>query len=274
MTTAAPATAIITSPNAELTAAVLKKNLEETSKKRKLMDQFIKESLKHGVDFDKPFEKADKKTLLKPGSEKVCVLLNLMPTFRKDEETMVHLAEEVRGSNVAFLCELVNRSTGTKVAEGRGSAALTEPNIKGNLNSAIKMAEKRAQMDATLRVAALSDRFTQDLDDPIYKEQLSDNFKDVPPPTKRIAVTPAQGKLLFDLWEELVKIGEVTKEKSDVTRRMTLRKLYGVRSSNDLTKAQASDFIDRIKERIKKVKAKKKTTTAKKTVRKKASSKS
>jgi len=63
----------------------------------------------------------------------------------------------VRGSNVAFLCELVHRSSGTKVAEGRGSAALTEPNIKGNLNSAIKMAEKRAQMDATLRVAALSD---------------------------------------------------------------------------------------------------------------------
>ena len=218
------------------------------------MDKFIKESLKEGVDFDKPFAAAEKKTLLKPGSEKVCVLLNLMPVFRKDEETMVHLSNDVRGCNVAFLCELVHRASGTKVAEGRGSAALTEPNIKGNLNSAIKMAEKRAQMDATLRVAALSDRFTQDLEDPVYKERLSDKPTDVPPPAKRQAVTPAQGKLLFDLWEELVRLGEVTREKSDVTRRMTLRKLYGVRTSNDLTKAQASDFIDRMKERIRRVK--------------------
>lgn len=259
-TAAPPAPALITTHGADLTATALEKNLEETSKKGKLMDKFIKESLKEGVDFDKPFAAAVKKTLLKPGSEKVCVLLNLMPVFRKDEETMVHLANDVRGSNVAFLCELVHRASGTKVAEGRGSAALTEPNIKGNLNSAIKMAEKRAQMDATLRVAALSDRFTQDLEDPIYKEkmseQISDKPKDVPPPAKRQAVTPAQGKLLFDLWEELVKLGEVTREKSDVTRRMTLRKLYGVRSSNDLTKAQASDFIDRMKERIRRVKTK------------------
>lgn len=265
MPTAAPAPALMITHGADLTSTALEKNLEETSKKGKLMDKFIKESLKEGVDFDKPFAAAVKKTLLKPGSEKVCVLLNLMPVFRKDEETMVHLSSDVRGSNVAFLCELVHRSSGTKVAEGRGSAALTEPNIKGNLNSAIKMAEKRAQMDATLRVAALSDRFTQDLEDPVYKEkmseQISDKPNDVPPPAKRQAVTPAQGKLLFDLWEELVKIGEVTREKSDVTRRMTLRKLYGVRSSNDLTKAQASDFIDRMKERIHRVKTKTKPST-------------
>ncbi len=247
-------TAIANTPNAEFTATALAKNLEETTRKRELMDRFIRENLKQGVDFAKPFRSAGKETLLKPGSEKVCVLLNLMPVFKAEEATLSHLPENVRSSTITFLCELVNRSTGVKIAEGRGSASLTEPNIKGNLNSAIKMAEKRAQMDATLRVAALSDRFTQDMEDRLHKQEISDSPTDLLAPTATDAIAPRQTTMLLRLWDELVARGVVEAEKSDATWRMTLQQLYGVTSSTALTKKQAHDFITRILARINRTK--------------------
>ena len=79
------------------------------------MDRFIRKNLKQGVDFAKSFRSAGKETLLKPGSEKVCVLLNLMPVFKDEEATLSHLSENVRSSTITFLCELVNRSTGVKI---------------------------------------------------------------------------------------------------------------------------------------------------------------
>ena len=226
------------------------------------MDRFIRENLKHGVDYAKPFRSAGKETLLKPGSEKVCVLLNLMPVFRGDEETLAHLPASVRSSTITFLCELVNRSTGVKIAEGRGSASLTESNIKGNLNSAIKMAEKRAQMDATLRVAALSDRFTQDVEDSIYRSKLSGS-NDLPQPEKEEAITSEQSAILCRFWDELVDRGVVETRKSDIIQRMTLKKLYGVASLSALTRNQALDFRKRIVVRI--IKAKQARMNARKT---------
>ena len=206
---------------AELTATALEENLEETARTRALMDRFIRENLKYGVDYAKPFRSAGKETLLKPGSEKVCVLLNLMPVFRGDEETLSHLPASVRSSTITFLCELVNRSTGVKIAEGRGSASLTESNIKGNLNSAIKMAEKRAQMDATLRVAALSDRFTQDMEDPVSRSKLSGS-NDLPQPEKE-AITSHQSAILCRFWDELVDWGVIETRKSDIIQSMPVK---------------------------------------------------
>lgn len=99
---------------------------------------------------------------------------------------------------------------------------------------------------------------------------ISDSADDLPLPEKKEHITTKQGEKLFTLWEELVALGEVQKAKSDVTRRMTLQKLYGVKSSNDLSAQQADDFIERLTERIERTKAKKtsapKKSTPKKTV--------
>jgi len=63
-------------------------------------------------------------------------------------------------------------------------------------------------------------------------------------------ITPEQSKLMFSLWNTLIKEGVIKKEEGDTKRRMTIKQLYGVDSSTKLTKKQAMDFIDKLGERI------------------------
>lgn len=113
-------------------------------------------------------------TLCKPGSEKICGLLQLQPKFRRDQDVVDMLG--IPGV-VAFICELTTLD-GRVVAEGRAARhyAADLPKAydnkpqpgpeKADLNKTIKMCQKSAQIDATIRLAGLSEAFTQDLDDP------------------------------------------------------------------------------------------------------------
>jgi len=101
-----------------------------------------------------------KSTLCKPGSEKICGLLQLRPRFRRDVETWEMLGSEP--GVLALVCELVT-ANGTVVAEGRG--ARHRDMDYGDLNKSVKMTQKSAQTDAVLRLAGLSEIFTQDLED-------------------------------------------------------------------------------------------------------------
>lgn len=141
---------------------------------RKLIKNFIKSQLVEGTDYGKIHIKKDcsnkftckdqyhfsKDTLLKSGAEKFTSLFHLKPIFERDDLTW-----EVIGKRVGvfcFVCKLVN-SRGEVVAEGRGICSEVEKS--GQTNNAIKIAEKRAQLDAVLRHGGLSDFFTQDLED-------------------------------------------------------------------------------------------------------------
>lgn len=141
--------------------------LVEEQAKRNLIEQFIHSNLTQGVDYDTIPGCGAKKTLLKPGAERVCSLLRLQPVFKMDAETYNMMPERLKQQGiVCYKCELVN-TAGEVVGEGRGSETL-DPNSKKtgwDANKAIKIAQKRAQVDAVLRVAALSDRFTQDVED-------------------------------------------------------------------------------------------------------------
>jgi len=101
-----------------------------------------------------------KSTLCKPGSEKICGLLQLRPVFSRDAETWEMLGSEP--GVVALKCELVT-AAGVVVAEGRG--ARHRDIDYGDLNKTIKMTQKSAQTDAVLRCAGLSEIFSQDLED-------------------------------------------------------------------------------------------------------------
>ena len=135
--------------------------LSEEGRKRRLLQSYIKEHLVDGTDFGKinMGGKQSKECLFKPGAEKICSLMHLKPTFSIDRELSEIIGKEV----IPYVCHLVNRHTGEIEGEGRGSCSLKEK--QKNANVAIKIAQKRAQIDAVLRVAALSDQFTQDLDE-------------------------------------------------------------------------------------------------------------
>jgi hypothetical protein len=101
-----------------------------------------------------------KSTLAKPGSEKICGLLQLRPRFRRDIENWEMLGSEP--GVIALICELVTAS-GDVVAEGRGGRHRDQD--FGDINRSLKMCQKSAQTDAVLRLAGLSEIFTQDLED-------------------------------------------------------------------------------------------------------------
>jgi hypothetical protein len=63
----------------------------------------------------------------------------------------------------AYVCQLIDRQ-GQVVGQGRGVAESRETSLT-SANMAVKMAEKRAYVDAMLRAAGLSQYFTQDLED-------------------------------------------------------------------------------------------------------------
>ena len=65
---------------------------------------------------------------------------------------------------VIIRCE-IRDAAGRVVADGVGARALQQDS--GDINKALKMAEKSAHIDATLRMAGLSEVFTQDLEEMI-----------------------------------------------------------------------------------------------------------
>ena len=64
--------------------------------------------------------------------------------------------------HLLYICTLMTRQ-GEVVGEGRGSRCLKQDG--GDTNKALKMSQKSALIDAVLRVGALSEVFTQDLQD-------------------------------------------------------------------------------------------------------------
>ena len=90
----------------------------------------------------------------------------------------------------------------------------------------------------------------------------------LPDPKMEKKIQPKTGESLMKVWNELWELsmekraeeatgnGELkyTSEKSDATRRLTLRKIYGKKSSTALTETEAKKFIKRCKEKIKELK--------------------
>lgn len=175
-----PATPAEATPD-EFAAALI-----EQKQKRTMLEAYIRESLKDGVDYG-VFPPSKKRTLLKPGAEKIAAVLRLRPTFAKDVESRDMLDGDGEGV-VCYICTLVT-ADGVIVGEGRGACG-PEPTHSGYVkppNNRIKYAMKRAQVDAVLRVAALSEQFTQDLEDMPADPPSAPS----PPPAPRPSPPPA-----------------------------------------------------------------------------------
>ena len=145
------------------------KNRQENQRK---LIQWIKQNLEPDVHYGRvhiaqncPLAKADAAylcrdfshfsglTLWKAGAEKIIAAMGLTAHFPN-----VHLYEEacLRGLEIKQMllkCELKTHG-GRIVAEGSGARHLREDNWR--LNTSVKMAEKSAMIDATIRVAGLT----------------------------------------------------------------------------------------------------------------------
>lgn len=155
-------------PMAPQSVSVTPKQLRSQMERDKQIREVINEYIKNNMVATKDYGsiniqgKQSKPSLFKPGAEKFCGLFKIRPTFRKDNDTVDMLGNTA--GIIAYICDLVD-GQGRVVGEGRGTSSV-DPNGKDfEINKAVKIAEKRAQIDAVLRTGGLSDFFTQDMED-------------------------------------------------------------------------------------------------------------
>jgi hypothetical protein len=148
----------------DLPTEVFASGLERRKVNRRALIEWIRSSLVDGVDFGRvPTKRGPSKpSLWKPGAEKICGMLGVtvrFPTLERYEEAALN---GVEFKQVIIRCEILD-GAGRVVASGIGARGLAQD--YGDINKVLKMAEKSAHIDATLRMAGLSELFTQDLED-------------------------------------------------------------------------------------------------------------
>jgi hypothetical protein len=145
-----------------------------------------------------------KPTLLKPGAEKILMLMGLTSEY--------HITERIQDYDKGFFaftvrCELYKN--GLKVTEGVGHCNTKEKKYANQdaytlANTCLKMAKKRAQIDATLTVASLSEVFTQDIED--MQEFLQQEQMETMTPTDaanmKVTFGKHKGKMLREIYKE------------------------------------------------------------------------
>lgn len=194
---------VITVSPLDLPAEQFSAGLQRRKQNRELLMEWLRSALVEGVDYGRihvvskdrcSFAKQgrikecgdpnhwSKPSLFKPGAEKITGMLGMtthFPSLRQYEEAMLNQSEF---STIVMRCELRD-AQGRVVAEGVGARNLSQD--YGDVNKSLKMVEKSAHIDATLRLAGLSEVFTQDLEDkPMVDEAPS-------PPLQPSASTPA-----------------------------------------------------------------------------------
>jgi hypothetical protein len=145
--------------------AEFKQGLARRGENRGALINWVREALVDGVDYGaikRSNGSMTKPSLRKPGAEKICGMLNVIPTFPtlKDYEQLA--LQGIPIDQIILRCHLVSMS-GDVLADGVGARSLKQDS--GDLNKALKMACKSAHIDATLRMGGLSEIFTQDIED-------------------------------------------------------------------------------------------------------------
>jgi len=144
----------------------LKQNVAREAEMRDVLRKYVATSFQLDVDYggiemtNKSGAKfKSKPSLLKPGAEKLLSLFQLRAQYVRDDETWT-MAGEI-GGLFCYEAHILNQN-GQIVGFGKGACNVKEK--FGNENNAIKIAKKRALVDAVLSALGLSDMFTQDME--------------------------------------------------------------------------------------------------------------
>ena len=139
---------------------------DEVTRRTEMLRDYVKNHMVVGEDYG-VIPGGNKPTLFKPGAEKLNAVFGLSP--------MVEVSNRVEDWDNGFVAyeikvTLLNKRTGGVEAEGIGSCNSRERRYKnqdaaGIANTVLKMAKKRALVDATLSATRASGMFTQDLED-------------------------------------------------------------------------------------------------------------
>ncbi|WNF37185.1 hypothetical protein RJD24_01635 [Bacillaceae bacterium IKA-2] len=202
-------------------------SLVEARERSDLLHQFVRELMMDGLDYG-IIEGYQKPTLFKPGAEKLCDIFG----FSKQ----VSINNRIEDWDKGFFAyevkiTLTQKENGIIEAEGLGSSNCKEVAFQHQdpytiVNTILKMAKKRALVDAVLSATRSSGIFTQDIEDiPLLTSHKRGDK----------AATAKQLQLLFKTVTELKMSPAVAKEMMWMT--------YQVDRSSKLSRPQASSFI-------------------------------
>jgi len=201
----------------------------EIMRKISQMHSVIQNNLKKDYDYG-VIPGTNKPTLLKPGGEKICMIFNLSPEYE-----FLQILEDYDKGFFSYNLKCTLKKDGKAVSQGVGSCNSKEkryryifvnelpenylgnsekiedkngnikyrienPDLFNYANTILKMAKKRAFIDAVLQVASLSDIFTQDLED--FGELIhyaKDNVDDID--EIRLTFGKYKGKTLKNIYE-------------------------------------------------------------------------
>lgn len=187
---AEPPVAAVAVPHSPITVSPLdlptehfKAGLDRRKQNRALLMDWLRSSLVDGVDFGRihvvsrercQFARQgrarecgdpshwSKPSLFKPGAEKITGMLGMTVHYPSLPDYEQAVLSGVALTTVMLRCELRD-AQGHVVAEGVGARSVGQD--YGDINKTLKMAEKSAHIDATLRLAGLSEIYTQDIED-------------------------------------------------------------------------------------------------------------
>lgn len=150
--------------------------LERVSDSMKKINEFqevIQRTLVPNHDYGNAFFGSGKPSLLKPGAEKILMLLGLASKYE-----IIERVQDYDEGFFSYTIRCILTKNGQIVTEGLGHCNSKEKKYESDKqdkymlgNTCLKMAKKRAQVDAALTVGSLSNIFTQDLEDMVQFEQ-------------------------------------------------------------------------------------------------------
>jgi hypothetical protein len=211
---------------------------EDASRKIEALQMFVKTNMVLGQDYGL-IPGSKKPTLLKPGSEKLCDLFGLSTHIE-----IINRIESIQESYFSYEVKaiVINKVSGLIEAEGIGCCNSRENEYADKsafdiANTLLKMAKKRAVIDAVLSATKSSFLFTQDIES-IQQLKSSDNQEK----TENGGRDKIISKITPNQESYIMKLINRNKLSSDNISQ-TLSERYKVNITTHLTSKQASDFI-------------------------------
>jgi len=221
--------------------------LNEARERIALLQSFVREMMVPEVDFGL-IPGCKKPSLYKSGAEKLTDIFGLSKTFE-----IINRVEDwdKKIFHYEVKAVLVNKRTGMVEAEGLGSCCSKEKKYQYQdayniINTIIKMAKKRAFIDAVLSATRSSGIFTQDIED--ISNINNDNSKNNAgqPPETQPATDNVDAPVSQATTKKIMAQIKATYISLDYAK-ILMQKRYNVQESKDLTEAQANDFIEHLK---------------------------
>lgn len=147
--------------------------VQDSMDKIQQFQKIMQDALVEGHDYGAAFPGSSKPSLLKPGAERILMLLCLASEYE-----IIEKIQNYEEGFFAYTVRCILTKYGQVVTEGLGHCNSKEKKYDSDKqdkymlgNTCLKMAKKRAQVDAALTVGSLSNIFTQDLEDMVQFEK-------------------------------------------------------------------------------------------------------